>query len=125
DRELEHVLDVTCVDLFAASLASSVVLDQIPTLLELFVKCPDRQGTCYLACSMSAHPVADHEQPQLLIDQEVVFIVVALFPDIGERRKPNLILHLPPGYKTVAISPSCGCAVAIGGTKSRSERRIG
>jgi hypothetical protein len=43
---------------------------------------------------VTAHAVGDHEQTQLLIDEEVVLVMVSLATNIGRGREGNLHLFL-------------------------------
>src|SRR5207237_1197904 len=50
----------------------------------------DRQAAGGLAARVPAHPVADHVQADVLVDEEAVLVVIALHADIGARGAAEL-----------------------------------
>ena len=71
------------VTLLRAGRPRLVVVEQLLLALDLFVHRPDGDGAGDLAGRVTAHPVGDDEEAELLVDEEVVLVVVTDLADIG------------------------------------------
>ena len=57
------------------------------------MKRPDSDSARYLSCSMTTHTVANDIKTQLLVDEVIVFIALALPTYVSERGKLHLLFH--------------------------------
>ncbi len=74
-------------DLGGAYGLSRVVHDQIGLLLDLVVHGAHGERARHFTRGVPAHPVANDEQPELFIDQKVVFVLISHSADIGQCRE--------------------------------------
>src|SRR5260370_155496 len=77
----------------------STSIDQVAVIVDRIADLVDRDRRRDLAGRVAAHAVRDHEQTELLVDEEVVLVVVALATDIRGRGEREL--HPRPVYISV------------------------
>src|SRR5262249_1161275 len=71
--------------------AAVEALDEVAVLVQAVAQLVDRERRRDLSRGVAAHAVGDDEQTELLVDEEVILVVVALAPDV--RRGPVTKLH--------------------------------
>ena len=70
-------------DLLGAGGVREEVLDELFFAAHLLVDGADGERAGHLAGGVPAHAVADHEEPDLLVDEEVVLVVIPDSPHVG------------------------------------------
>ena len=71
-------------------MVDAIAIDQVAVVVHRVADLVDRDRRRDLAGRVAAHAVGDHEQPELLVDEEVVLVVVALPTDVGRRGERKL-----------------------------------
>jgi hypothetical protein len=80
---LEEGHDVLRSDLVRARRLGDVVVEHLLLALHLFVNGAHRHRARDLAGRVPAHTVGHDEEPELLVDEEVVLVVIANLADVG------------------------------------------
>ena len=86
---LEHLEDLVRLH---ARVIDPVAVDQVAVVVDRVADLVDGDRRGDLAGGVTAHAVGDEEQPELLVDEEVVLIVRALSTDVGRGRERQLHL---------------------------------
>ena len=89
DRVLHQREHVLVRDARGAARAGHEVVQEVALALDLLVDRTDGDGARDLACGVAAHAVGDHEERELLVDEEVVLIVLANAPHVGRGEKAD------------------------------------
>jgi hypothetical protein len=93
---VEHAAWTACSSICRISTAAdgralgAVAVDQVAVGVDRVADLVDRDRRGHLAGGVAAHAVGDQEQPQLLVDEEVVLVVGPLAPHVGGGREGQL-----------------------------------
>ena len=100
---LEHLEDLVRLH---ARVVDAIAIEQVALVVHRVADLVhgDRRGD--LAGGVPSHAIGDQEQPQLLVDEEVVLVELALAADIGRCGKRQL--HLFTVYLTATSATSPG-----------------
>ena len=80
DRVLEHLEDLVGLN---RRMIDAVAIDQLAVVVHRVADLVDRDRRSDFAGGVTAHAVRDQEQPELLVDEEVILVVIPLPADVG------------------------------------------
>ena len=69
---------------------NAIAIDQLSVVVHRVADLVDRDRRGDLAGGVTAHAIGDQEQPELLVDEEVILVVIPLPADVGRCGKREL-----------------------------------